>query len=70
MNIMNPGLYSVCYGSSSEPDISLDVVTVHSQTSPAYDMTKARQVMNECEKHVSVARPEEGPDDWEEKLNR
>lgn len=56
--------------SMPEPDITLDVVTVHSQTSPAYDMTKARQVMNECEKHVSVARPEEGPDDWEEKLNR
>ena len=55
---------------SREPDIPLDVVGVRSQTTPIYDMTKARQVMSECEKHISQARPEEGQDDWEEKLNR
>lgn len=54
----------------SEPDIPLDVDTVHGQTTPTYDMTKARQLMNECEKHIAAARTDEGQDDWEEKLNR
>ena len=36
---------------------------------PAYDMSKGRAVMNECEKHVSGIA-DVNSDDWEERINR
>ena len=37
---------------------------------PPFDAVKAKSVMNECERHVSFARMEEGPEDWEEKVTK
>ncbi|XP_060565534.1 KAT8 regulatory NSL complex subunit 3-like isoform X2 [Ruditapes philippinarum] len=52
-----------------EPDIPLDVVTVHTKMPTTYDISKARSVMNETEKQLSSLRDERG-DDWEDKVVR
>ncbi|KAL3865186.1 hypothetical protein ACJMK2_006802 [Sinanodonta woodiana] len=56
--------------SMPEPDLPLDVVNVAARPGPLYDVTKARTLMNECERHVNFARMEESPEDWEDHLNR
>lgn len=52
-----------------EPDVPLDVMTVHAKMPTTYDITKARLVMNETEKQLSSLRDERG-DDWEDKVVR
>ncbi|KAK3610444.1 hypothetical protein CHS0354_016623 [Potamilus streckersoni] len=56
--------------SMPEPDLPLEVVNVAAKPGPLYDVTKARTLMNECERHVNFARMEESPEDWEDHLNR
>ena len=52
-----------------EPDLPLDVVTVPSKLPPAYEVSKARSIMNECEKHVSGLR-DDSTEDCEDRVNR
>lgn len=63
---MFPGFCSVFY---REPDLPLDVVTVHAKMPTTYDIGKARSIMNETEKQLSSLRDERG-DEWEEKIVR
>ncbi|XP_006824252.1 uncharacterized protein LOC100372400 [Saccoglossus kowalevskii] len=55
---------------SIEPDVAIDVVGIAKSPGMPYDSSKARSVMNECERHVNFARttPDEGPEDWEESV--
>ena len=50
--------------------MEIDVVGTGPDPVVPYDINKARTVMNECERHVSFARMEEGPEDWEERVTR
>ncbi|XP_077991927.1 uncharacterized protein LOC144446096 isoform X2 [Glandiceps talaboti] len=54
-----------------EPDIGADVLSTPKVPTLPYDGSKARSVMNECERHVNFARstPEDGPEDWEENVS-
>ncbi|XP_064631563.1 KAT8 regulatory NSL complex subunit 3-like [Lineus longissimus] len=56
--------------SRPEPDVVIDVVNVPYKSTVPFDPAKARSVMNECERHVTFARTEECPDDWEEHITR
>ncbi|XP_046562745.1 LOW QUALITY PROTEIN: KAT8 regulatory NSL complex subunit 3-like [Haliotis rubra] len=55
---------------TGEENLPLDVVSLPSTPTLPYDLTKARSLMSECERHVSFARVEEGTDDWEEQIVR
>ncbi|XP_048237390.1 KAT8 regulatory NSL complex subunit 3-like isoform X2 [Haliotis rufescens] len=55
---------------TGEDSLPLDVVSLPSTPTLPYDLTKARSLMSECERHVSFARVEEGTDDWEEQIVR
>ncbi|XP_067656607.1 KAT8 regulatory NSL complex subunit 3-like isoform X3 [Haliotis asinina] len=55
---------------TGEENLPLDVVSLPSTPTLPYDLTKARSLMSECERHVSFARVEEGADDWEEQIVR
>ncbi|XP_050395234.2 KAT8 regulatory NSL complex subunit 3 [Patella vulgata] len=49
-----------------------EIIDVVGTESPpvSVDLTKARGLMSECERHVNFARREECPDDWEENISR
>ncbi|ELU09847.1 hypothetical protein CAPTEDRAFT_172948 [Capitella teleta] len=52
-------------------DDVIDVVSDFSNNRPLpYDVSKAVNVMQECERYVSFARLEEIPDDWEDRITR
>ncbi|XP_033126456.1 KAT8 regulatory NSL complex subunit 3-like [Anneissia japonica] len=57
-----------------ESDTNVDVVKLVAPNPTAYDVVKARSVMNECDRHVNFARAGmQQPitdENWEEKLNR
>ena len=57
----------VCVFSDNMP---LDVVNPVKQPSVHYDMTKAKSVMNECERHVHFARMDECSEDWEDNITK
>lgn len=52
----------------SDSSAALNVDTSACRPIKAYDTVKARSLMNECERHVSVVRMEESPEEWEENL--
>ncbi len=54
----------------SPEDIEVDVDSVPSQAPLHYDINKARNVMQECERHVNLVRMDEGAEDWEDKVTR
>ena len=35
-----------------------------------YDMPKAKSLMHECDRHVKLARTDDGPEEGEEQVNR
>lgn len=49
---------------------NIDVVSVPSTPTPIYDSEKAKTLMEECERHASFARVDDGEDDWEEKVSK
>jgi regulatory NSL complex subunit 3 len=52
-------------------DDFIDVVAdASNKQSLPYDIAKAVNVMQECERYVNFARLEEVPDDWEERITR
>ncbi|XP_063909599.1 KAT8 regulatory NSL complex subunit 3 isoform X4 [Zophobas morio] len=48
----------------------IDVVATSNEPSPIYDKTKAKNLMEECERHAALARVDDGGDDWEESVQR
>lgn len=48
----------------------IDVDTEPELPTPIYDVHKARNMMEECEKHAFSARPDRGDDDWEDKVSK
>ncbi|CAH1782725.1 unnamed protein product [Owenia fusiformis] len=54
----------------AEPNTNIDVVNMPAHPPVPYDQQKARNVMNECERHVNFARMEEVSDDWEDQITK
>lgn len=52
-----------------EPDIPIDVVTVHPRMPTTYDVNKAKSIMKETEKQLNSLKDDKH-DNWEDKLNR
>lgn len=48
-----------------EDDIEIDIDTPVPDPEINYDPVRARNLMNECEKHVNFARTTDVPEDWE-----
>ena len=48
----------------------IDVVATSNEPSPIYDKTKAKNLMEECERHAALARVDDGGDDWVESVQR
>ncbi len=48
----------------------MDVDGIPSQAPLHYDINKARNVMQECERHVNLVRMDEGAEDWEDRVTR
>ena len=53
-------------------DEEIDVVSEPLTPVPPYDITKVRQLMQECETHVNFVRREEvmDADEWEDRVSR
>ena len=50
-------------------DPPIDVVDAPPAPSMPFDINKARNLMTECERHASYARPD-SQEDWEDKICR
>ncbi|XP_044762130.1 KAT8 regulatory NSL complex subunit 3 isoform X2 [Coccinella septempunctata] len=46
----------------------IDIETVENQPTPIYDVNKANQLMEECEKHVKCFKNDEGNNHWEDAI--
>lgn len=52
-------------------DEIIDVTTIVDETSNSiYDKAKAKQLMDECERHAKLARPDEDDKNWEESVSK
>lgn len=51
-------------------DDVIDVVTVPSESPTIYDENKARYLMEECDRHATCARVNEGDENWEETISK
>lgn len=51
-------------------DDVLDVETVPPDNPPIYDEGRAKQLMEECEKHANLSRGEQENENWEETISR
>lgn len=49
---------------------NIDVVNCPATPTPIYDIEKARNLMEECERHAAFARIDDGNDDWEENISK
>lgn len=62
-------LFSVT-GLHNNVEGNIDIESEPDVTAPIYDVTKAKALMEECEKHAAVARNYESDEIWEEKITK
>ena len=50
--------------------VNIDVQQVSPPPALPYDLSKARNLMNECERHANLVRTEDVGQDWEDHITR
>lgn len=53
-----------------DEDQIIDVETTTVKPPLLSDLTKTRNLMNECERHVNLIYPDEGTEDYEEHISK
>lgn len=48
----------------------LDVETITPENPPIYDEAKAKQLMEECEKHAKISKLDQENEDWDEGISK
>lgn len=51
-------------------DDTIDITTVPAEPPTIYDESKAKYLMEECERHASCARVNEGDENWEDTISK
>ncbi|XP_067144031.1 KAT8 regulatory NSL complex subunit 3 isoform X3 [Centruroides vittatus] len=54
----------------NDQDTTVGIDAIPIKHIPPYDTTKNRNLMNECERHISFIRSDDTSDDWEERIKR
>lgn len=61
-------MWSYLFG--RDEDETVDVESEQTLLPPVYDLAKASNLMDECERHVNFQQPDEGNPDWEDHISK